>query len=78
MGFFSCIGSFFGGVVSAAKTIWSVATGVISAIGEIKEWFSSAKELKQAPRYDESNSTIDETLKMNELLEKQRSGFSKK
>ncbi len=73
MGFFSGVGNFLSKAANFGGGLLKSFVG--GCIGKIVDWFTNTTELKEAPKYDERNASMDETLKMNELLEKQRNSF---
>lgn len=72
MGFFSFVGGLVSGVGSiiggAVKALAGGAGGIISSVASwVKE---NILGLEEAPRYNPKEATVDETKKINELLEK--------
>lgn len=77
MGFFSGLSSLVSSAVGyVGKVVENVISNPFSLITKVVDWIRGTKELKEAPPYKGETATMDETFKVSELLEKQRSNFS--
>ncbi|WP_427171633.1 hypothetical protein KST23_03075 [Fusobacterium nucleatum] len=76
MGFWSAVGNF---VKSAGKAlVGTVVGGIGSLVSEAVSWIKeNILGLNETPSYDPETATVDETKKINELIEKCIEGYSK-
>jgi hypothetical protein len=62
---------------AVAPYIRDIIDGVLKIAELIGDWIRDTHDIKQAPAYDERTATIDETVKMNELLTEKRNSFKR-
>ena len=83
MGFFSFLGSVASGIARGVGSVVggigrALASGAGSIIGGVASWVKeNILGLEEAPSYDPREATVDETKKVNELLEKCIKSYSK-
>ncbi|MGL6024965.1 MAG: hypothetical protein ACRC0F_10135 [Cetobacterium sp.] len=68
MGFFSSVCSWVSNAVS--NTVSNVVDWISDKVSSAVDWVKEVLGLGETPEYDPNNSSIDETKKINELLEK--------
>lgn len=71
MGFWSSVWS---GIKSVARVVVPFIPDIIEGV---KNWIFGTDDIKDAPEYDERSATMDETVKINELLSKKREEYQK-
>ncbi|WP_394167802.1 hypothetical protein [Photobacterium piscicola] len=70
MGWFSKICS----VVASVVTSY-LPDAVTSMVTTVRDWIFDTKKIEDAPKYDKSNATVDESIKMHELLDDVKKDF---